>query len=43
MAIGSADEMQVWCDYAADLGYIPANVVSDWRQEYSNIARSLVV
>ena len=41
MAIGSADEMQVWTLYARDLGYIEKDVAERWRGEYQEIARML--
>jgi four helix bundle protein len=41
MAIGSADEMQVWTLYARDLGYIGAEMAERWQSEYSEIARML--
>ena len=41
MAIGSADEMQVWTLYARDLGYIEKDVAGRWRGEYQEIARML--
>ena len=41
MAIGSADEMQVWNRYAVDLGYIEAEVGKQWVDEYQSIARML--
>ena len=41
MALGSADEMQVWTLYARDLGYIGADVAERWRGEYREIARML--
>ena len=41
MAIGSADEMQVWALYARDLGYIGGEAVERWRGEYREIARML--
>ena len=41
MAIGSADEMQVWTLYCRDLGYIDADVAGRWRSEYRDIARML--
>jgi four helix bundle protein len=31
MATGSADEMQVWCLYCRDLGYIAADVAERWQ------------
>ena len=41
MAIGSADEMQVWSLYCRDLGYIADDVAERWRGEYREIARML--
>ena len=41
MAIGSADEMQVWVLYCRDLGYIEGDVAERWRGEYREIARML--
>jgi four helix bundle protein len=41
MAIGSADEMQVWIRYARDLGYIDAETGQRWMDEYRSIARML--
>src|SRR4051812_22431518 len=41
MALGSADEMQVWSLYCRDLGYIDADVAGRWRGEYQEIARML--
>ena len=41
MAIGSADEMQVWLKYAADLKYIDQAICERWRDEYRQIARML--
>ena len=41
MAIGSADEMQVWTLYCRDLGYIGEDVAERWRGEYRAIARML--
>ena len=41
MAIGSADEMQVWLKYAADLKYIDQEIAERWRDEYRHIARML--
>ena len=41
MAIGSADEMQVWTLYARDLGYIGTDVAECWQSEYREIARML--
>ncbi len=41
MAIGSADEMQVWAMYCADLGYVDQDTSRAWRSEYRQIARML--
>jgi four helix bundle protein len=41
MAIGSADEMQVWLKYCSDLEYIDRSVCERWRDEYRQIARML--
>jgi four helix bundle protein len=41
MAIGSADEMQVWTMYCRDLGYIGTEMAERWQGEYREIARML--
>ena len=41
MAIGSADEMQVWLKYCSDLEYIDQKTCARWRDEYRQIARML--
>ncbi len=41
MAIGSADEARLWCQYAEDLGYIASGPATAWRAELSDIARML--
>jgi four helix bundle protein len=41
MALGSADEMQVWTLYCRDLGYIEADIAERWRGAYREIARML--
>jgi four helix bundle protein len=41
MAIGSADEMQVWLNYCSDLEYIDRTSCTRWRDEYRQIARML--
>ena len=41
MALGSADEMQVWIMYCRDLGYIAADSAERWQSEYREIARML--
>ena len=39
MAVGSADEMQVWCAFARDLGYLDAETAETWRQAFAEIER----
>ena len=41
IALGSADEMQVWTLYCRDLGYIDNDVAERWRGAYREIARML--
>ena len=41
MALGSADEMQVWVMYCRDLGYLDERTAERWRGEYQEIARML--
>jgi four helix bundle protein len=41
MAIGSADEAALWCEYARDLGYVEARQAEAWISELSEIARML--
>ena len=41
MALGSADEMQIWTLYCRDLGYVGVDVAERWRGEYREIARML--
>ena len=41
MAMGSADEARLWCDYAADLDYVPRETALAWADELSQIARML--
>ncbi len=41
MAIGSADEMQVWLRYCSDLEYIDRKTCVQWRDEYRQIARMM--
>ena len=41
MALGSADEMQVWALYCRDLGYADAETAERWQGEYREIARML--
>ena len=37
MALGSADEMQVWTMYCRDLGYIGTDMAERWQGEYREI------
>jgi four helix bundle protein len=41
MAMGSADEARLWCDYAADLEYVLSETSFAWQDELSQIARML--
>ncbi len=41
MAIGSADEMQVWLRYCFDLEYVDRKTCERWRDEYRQIVRML--
>ena len=41
MAIGSADEMRVWCRYCLDLGYIDDGTWRRWRDEYQVVSKML--
>ena len=41
VALGSADESRMWCEYARDLGYIEAGVAAEWMDEFGEIARML--
>jgi four helix bundle protein len=41
MAMGSADEARLWCDYAADLDYVLREASLAWQDELSQIARML--
>ena len=41
MALGSADEARLWCRYAADLGYLPAERALAWQATFSEVARML--
>src|SRR5436305_15185396 len=41
IAIGSADEMQVWLKYCSDLEYMDQKACERWRDEYRQIARML--
>ena len=41
MAIGSADEMQVWLRYCADLEYVEQKTCATWRDEFRQVAKML--
>ena len=41
MALGSSDEMQIWCRYVADLGYVEAKQAEQWQAEYRQISAML--
>ncbi len=41
IALGSADEARLWCEYARDLGYAEADVVAFWIDEFGEVARML--
>ena len=41
VALGSADEARLWCQYAEDLGYAPGNQAAAWRASLQEIARML--
>ncbi len=41
MALGSADEARLWCQYALDLGYVPQAIALAWQDQLSQIARML--
>jgi four helix bundle protein len=41
MAIGSCDEMRVWCRYCFDLGHIDEPTWQRWSDDYKEIAKML--
>ncbi len=41
IAMGSAEEMRVWCRYCLDLEYIDEPTWRHWRDEYQEIAKML--
>ncbi len=41
MALGSAEESKLWCQYAEDLGYLAPAEASAWRETYGEIGRML--
>jgi four helix bundle protein len=41
LALGSADEMQVWSNFAGDLGYVDRKQAHHWRSDYAEVAKML--
>ena len=41
IALGSADEARLWCEYARDLGYADPATVASWIDELREVARML--
>ena len=41
MAVGSAEEMRVWCRYCLDLGYIDQKRWQQWSDDYKIVAKML--
>ena len=41
MALGSANEARLWCDYVRDLGYAEAHEAQAWIEELGEVARML--
>ena len=41
MALGSAQEMQSWCDYILHLEYVPEDDAAEWDTAYAEIGRML--
>jgi four helix bundle protein len=41
IAIGSAEEMQVWLDFVGDLAYVPKEAVQEWKEEYIVVCKQL--
>ena len=41
MALGSADEARLWCQYAEDLGYVASEASATWRASFAEVARML--
>jgi len=41
MAIGSAEEVRLWCRYCADLGFVEGARADAWRDELRQIVRML--
>lgn len=41
MALGSAEEMQVWLDFSRDLGYVADEPVRNWKEGYIVVCKQL--
>ena len=41
MAIGSVEEVRLWCRYGIDLGYVEVATAEGWREECRQIIRML--
>ena len=41
MAVGSAEEVRLWCRYAADLGYMEQGTADEMRGSYVHVIRML--
>ena len=41
MALGSAEEVKLWCCYSRDLGFVDASQSNEWHAAYEEIARML--
>ncbi len=41
IAIGSADESRMWCEYARDLGYAEADEAQAWIDGFAEVAKML--
>ncbi len=41
MSLGSAEEAKLWCQYAADLGYLAPDRAKCWQREWTELARML--
>ena len=41
MSLGSANEVLVWLDYCADMGYVANDTVGRWNEEYVSVCKML--
>ena len=41
MAVGSAHEMNVWCDYCEALNYVDPDTINNWKEEYVSVTKML--